>query len=123
MAVDVIPCVLTVVEMNNILVTSFVQCIYNQRVQERGVLSDNDMLICLISTYCIDAGGVERCGRIHVRNDLLKVENKHDTILELCYTGGDVVLTVSGHCRRLLDVLPGDTLNTLNRRNVETDVF
>ena len=45
MAVDVIPCVLTVVEMNNILVTSFVQCIYNQRVQERGVLSDNDVLI------------------------------------------------------------------------------
>ena len=45
MAVDVIPCVLTVVEMNNILIACLVQGVYYQRVQERRILRDNDVLV------------------------------------------------------------------------------
>ena len=45
MTVDVIPCVLTVVEMNNILIACLVQGVYYQRVKERRILRDNDVLV------------------------------------------------------------------------------
>ena len=41
---DVIPCVLAVVEVYNILISGIVQRIYDKRIQERGVLRDNNVL-------------------------------------------------------------------------------